>query len=166
MSGAGAKLRRAVEASAPALQAIPEQNAARPLSPGKWSPKEVLGHLIDSAANNHTRFVRARFQEDLVFPGYAQDEWVRSQNYAAAPWAELVALWRLYNLHLARVVEAMPEDLLRHEWPRHNLDQIAFRELPARTPATLEYLAKDYVAHLEHHLAQVLPQAGAVGGRG
>jgi hypothetical protein len=160
VNGAGAKLRRAVEASTPALEAITDASAARPLSPGKWSRKEVLGHLIDSAANNHQRFVRARFQEDLVFPGYAQDEWVRSQNYAAAPWAELVGLWQLYNLHLARVIDGIPEEVLRRERRRHSFDRIAFRKVPAESPATLEYLAHDYVAHLEHHLAQVLPKAG------
>jgi hypothetical protein len=164
VGGAGAELRRAVEEAAPALLAIPEAEAARPSAPGKWSRKEVIGHLIDSAANNHQRFVRARFQDDLVFPGYAQDEWVRSQNYAAAPWAELVGLWRLYNLHLARVIDEIPEDLLSRERRRHSFDRIAFRELPAESPATLDYLTHDYVAHLEHHLAQVLPQAGKPGG--
>lgn len=152
---AGAALRKAVEESLPRLRAIPEAESARPPAPGKWSPRQVLGHLIDSASNNHQRFLRARFQKDLVFPGYLQEEWVEAQNYRDAPWAELVELWGLYNLHLARVMDATPEDLLQRERRRHNFDHIAFRKLPEGSPATLAYLHLDYVAHLEHHLAQI-----------
>jgi len=159
---AGARLREAVERRSPALRAISDDASRLPRAPGKWSPREVLGHLIDSASNNHQRFVRARFQEDLVFPGYAQDEWVKGQNYGGAPWAELVELWRLYNLHLARVMEATPEVHLTRERLRHNFDQIAFRTIPAESPATLGYLFDDYVAHLEHHLDQILPEARSV----
>lgn len=154
---AGAALRQAVEENLPRLRAISEAESARPPAPEKWSPRQVLGHLIDSASNNHQRFLRARFQKDLVFPGYLQDEWVEAQNYAESPWSELVELWALYNLHLARVMEATPGALLKRERRRHNFDHIAFRKLPEGSPATLEYLQHDYVAHLAHHLAQILP---------
>jgi hypothetical protein len=63
-----------VETSAERLLQIPEEESRRPLSKGKWSAREVIGHLIDSAANNHQRFVRAQFRDDLVFPGYEQEE--------------------------------------------------------------------------------------------
>ena len=158
---AASALRRAVEESLPRLRAIPEGESARPPAPEKWSPRQILGHLIDSASNNHQRFLRAGFQKDLVFPGYAQNEWVEAQNYRDAPWAELVELWGLYNRHLARVMEATPEALRKRERRRHNFDHIAFRKLPEGSPATLDYLHHDYVAHLEHHLAQIFPAAKA-----
>ena len=151
-----AELRRVVERAAPLLLALSEEEAARAPKPGKWSPKEVIGHLVDSASNNHQRFVRVRFQEDLVFPGYEQEEWVSAQRYAEAPWAELVSLFRGFNLHLARVMESLPEDLRFRPRVRHNLDVLAWRPVPASEPATLEYFLRDYVGHLKHHLGQVL----------
>jgi hypothetical protein len=101
-------LREAVERAVPALLALPDALTANPPAPGKWSPREIVGHLIDSASNNHRRFVLAQQQEDLVFSGYAQDAWVAAQRYQDAPWEELVSLWRQFNLHLARVMEAAP----------------------------------------------------------
>ncbi len=80
-------LRRAVNDALPALRAIDEQASARAPAPGKWCPREVLGHLIDSASNNHQRFVRVRFQDDLVFEGYDQDAWVAAQRYREASWS-------------------------------------------------------------------------------
>ena len=144
-------LRRAVREAGPVLLAIDEAASARPPAPGKWCPREIIGHLIDSASNNHQRFVRARFQKDLVFPGYEQDDWVSAQRYREALWRELVELWRLFNLHLARVFESTPPELARCE-QKHSFDQIAFRTVPASEPSTLEYFAADYVEHLRHHL--------------
>ncbi len=74
--------RQTIESSAVRLLRISEEESRQPLSPGKWSASEVIGHLIDSAANNHQRFVRAQFRDELVFPGYEQEEWVRVQGYA------------------------------------------------------------------------------------
>jgi DinB family protein len=152
---AAEKLRHAVAQSLSGLRALSEEQSSRPRAPGKWSPKEVIGHLIDSASNNHQRFVRAAFQEDLVFPRYEQDQWVRNQRYRDCPWAELVELWRLYNLQLARVMDATPESLRRRETRRHNFHEIGFQEVREGEPATLDGLMHDYVAHLDHHLAQI-----------
>src|SRR4051812_26490037 len=77
---------------------------ARVGSPNKWSAKQMIGHLIDSAANNHQRFVRAQFMNDLVFPGYDQDAWVEVQKYNDEAWSNLVNLWASYNLHLAHLI--------------------------------------------------------------
>ena len=123
--------------------------------PGAWSIKEIIGHLIDSAANNHQRFVRAEKQDDLVFPGYEQDDWVRVQAYHRAPWTELVTLWEAYNQHLARVMSAVPANVRERRHQRHNLDEIGWRPFSADEPATLDDLMHDYVLHLEHHLSQV-----------
>ena len=149
-------LRRAVTDAAPRLLAISELEAARPRAAGKWSPKQLIGHLIDSASNNHQRFVRAQFTDDLVFPGYEQDAWVAAQRYGSAPWADLVELWRLFNLQLARVIEATPAPVRTRPRARHNLDELAWKPVPRSEPATLEYFQRDYLGHLEHHLRQVL----------
>ena len=159
MADVGTELREVVESATPRLLAISDADSASPPSPGKWSPKEVLGHLIDSASNNHQRFVRAQFQDDLVFPGYAQEKWVVVQAYATAPWADLVDLWRQFNLHLARVMAATPADVRQKPRARHNLHEIAWNTVPQEETATLEYFMRDYVKHMRHHLGQVLGTA-------
>ena len=150
------ELRAAVEGGASELLAADETAAAwRPPGTGRWSAKEVVGHLVDSAANNHQRFVRARWQEDLVFAGYDQEAWVAAQRYQEAPWPELVTLWRDYNRHLARVMASVPPDVAARPRRRHNLHEIAWRTVPADEPATLDYFMRDYVGHLQHHLRQI-----------
>ena len=148
------RLRDAVEAAAPLLLAMAEDAASRAPEPGKWSPREVVGHLVDSAANNHQRFVRGQLQDELVFLGYAQDDWVRVQDYAHAPWADLVALWRLYNRHLARVMEQAPADRRLSARATHNIQEIGFAA-PVEATATLDGIMLDYVEHLLHHLRQL-----------
>ncbi len=117
--------------------------------------------LIDSALNNHQRFVRAQLTEDLVCPTYDQEQFVRVQRYNDAPWSELLPLFLLFNEHIARVMEATPANVRTMPRVRHNLHRVAFRELPATEPATLEYFMEDYVVHLEHHLSQILSKGTA-----
>jgi DinB superfamily len=149
-------LETTVDRAVPSLLAIPEPESRRRPAPGKWSPSEIVGHLIDSASNNHRRFVVARWQEDLVFEGYRQDGWVEAQEYDRAPWSELVTFWAAFNRHLARVMAAVPADVRTREHRRHNLHEVAWRTVPASAPATLDYFMADYVAHLQHHLRQIL----------
>ena len=151
--------RRLVERSTEALLAISEADSARRPAPGKWSPKEIVGHLIDSASNNHQRFVRAPFKDDLIFPGYDQEAWVAAQRYQEAPWPALVELWRAFNLHLARVMAATPEAARLREHRRHNFHQIAWQTVPEDEPTTLDYFMRDYVTHLRHHLGPILGSA-------
>jgi hypothetical protein len=156
MSTVESELRQIVAAITPRLLALPDSEAGKAPLPGKWSPKQVIGHLIDSASNNHQRFVRAQFKDDLIFPGYEQDAWVEAQRYDSAPWPELVGLWQLYNLHLARLIEATPASIRLESRDRHNLHELAWQPIPERQTTTLEYFMADYVEHLKHHLAQVL----------
>lgn len=158
-----AGFREDLDIAAPKLQTITHAAASVPRAPGKWSPKQVLGHLIDSACVNHERFVRARQLEDLVFPGYDQDEWVNAQRYVDTSWDELIELWLRYNRHLARVFEATPQDERCRDRAHHNFDEIAFRAVSPDVPSTLDYLMKDYVVHLEHHLTQILGDRWAFG---
>ena len=139
------------------LQAISPDESARKSAPDKWSIKEVLGHLIDSAANNHQRFVRAQFTDDLVFPGYEQEKWVNAQRYLEESWSDMIQLWSSYNLHLVHVISAIPEATLTRARIRHNLDQIATRPVDQNDPTTLDYFVRDYLVHLKHHLDQIFP---------
>lgn len=137
------------------LQEMTDDQCRRTNSPDDWAPIEILGHLVDSAANNHQRFVRAQFTDDLVFPGYEQDRWVSSQKYRDASWPDLVQLWSSYNLHLAHLASVIPANVLTKARTNHNLDQIAFKPAGKNEATTLEYFIRDYVDHLRHHLAQI-----------
>ncbi len=116
-------------------------------APGKWSPREVLGHLVDSAANNLRRFVVGQYEQSPRII-YDQDAWVRSQAYREADTAELIELWRLLNLQLARTLRHIPAD-------RYHATCDTGKEKPALH--TLSFLAEDYLDHLLHHLRQVSP---------
>jgi broad specificity phosphatase PhoE len=151
-----ADLRQTVARAEPLLAALGDERSRRHPAPGKWSPREVIGHLIDSASNNHQRFVRAQLHDDLIFPGYDQAAWVWIQRYMDAPWDDLIALWSGFNRHIARVMDTAPDDDLTRPRVRHNLDELAWVPVPADQPATLEYFMRDYVAHLRHHLRQIL----------
>jgi hypothetical protein len=155
MFAVAASLRASLDEALPWLRAIGESQSARPPAPGKWCAREIIGHLIDSAVNNHARFVRAQIESHLDFPGYEQEDWVRLQRYAETPWTELLALWTAYNSQLARIIEAIPDAVALERRSRHSLDRIASREVPATEPTTLGYLIEDYVWHLRHHLEQV-----------
>lgn len=148
--------RETVEAAAKRLLAIPEEQSQIPRVEGKWSPKEIIGHLIDSAANNHQRFVRAQFNDELAFSGYEQEDWVRVQGYNQEPWQQLVQLWKHYNLHLVHLMSLVPEQARTKPRTTHNLDQIAWQTVAARESVTLEYFMRDYLAHLKNHLRQIL----------
>jgi hypothetical protein len=133
-----------VQNAAIKLQAFNESDTSVKPAPDKWSKKEILGHLLDSAVNNHHRLVRAQQVQELVFPPYVQDEWVRLQDYNSRPWQDLVELWRLYNLHLAHILTRMPADKL------NVLCTIGDRE-----PKKLGSIVDGYVEHLKHHLQQL-----------
>ena len=137
------------------LRDITPEQSRNGSSEDGWAPIEILGHLVDSAANNHQRFVRAQFTDDLVFPGYEQDQWVSGQKYRDESWPDLVQLWSSYNLHLVHVASVIPTDALTKPRAAHTLDKIAFNLVDKNEPATLEYLIRDYVDHLQHHLNQI-----------
>ena len=138
------QLLRIISAAEDALLEVPEEDSTVPVLKGGWSRKQVLGHLIDSASNNHQRFVRASLQGSLEFPGYEQDALVRLQAIQEAPWLALVALWVAYNRFLAHVIAHLPADKLE-----------APCRIGAGQPVTLRFLVEDYVAHLLHHLRQI-----------
>ncbi len=131
-----------------------EQSCIQP-QPGKWNSKQILGHLVDSSINNITRFINGQFQEDFVFQGYNQDDWVARQRYDDAEWAFIINVWKNNNLQIARVVESIPADVFRRFHKKHNFNKISFKELAEDKPASLEYLFIDYVDHMKHHLRKI-----------
>ena len=138
------KLVRVVRSAEAILFQVPEAESNKPVLSGGWSRKQVLGHLIDSASNNHQRFVRAALQASLDFPGYDQDGCVRVQTVEEADWTLLVSLWAGYNRYLAHVIAHLPDSKLE------TLCRIGLDE-----PVTLRFLAEDYLRHLLHHLGQI-----------
>ena len=127
---------------------ISEAAAAHKPDPARWSKKEILGHLIDSASNNHQRMIRAQLSPVLQFPGYEQEAWVRSNAYSTVSWQDLVNLWLLLNRHLLHVVKAMPENVLAN--------QLVIGGRPA---VTLSALVIDYLRHVDNHLGQIFGSA-------
>lgn len=138
------------------LTQISAEQSQIPRAAGKWSPREIIGHLIDSASNNHQRFVRAQFTDDLVFAGYEQEGWVRVQNYQGEQWADLVQLWKLYNQHLLHLVSRVPEETRMKLRYKHNLHQLASESLSESEPVTLDWFIRDYLDHMKKHLKQIL----------
>jgi hypothetical protein len=143
-------LTRTVDAAASDLRAIDDARAGSKPKANVWSVKEILGHLIDSAANNHQRFVRAQLAGELTFPDYEQNGWVASQDYQSRPWRELLDLWVAYNHHLAHVIRRIPD---------------AAASVPCRLgtnePITLTALAQHYLGHVRHHLEQIQQRRNA-----
>ncbi len=138
------QLRGLVEAAEPLLRRIPESESMQAALPGGWSRKQVLGHLIDSASNNHQRFVRAMQQPSLDFPGYDQAGNIRVQAVQEAEWGLLISLWAAYNRYLAHVIAHIPPS------QQGKPCRIGAGEL-----VTLGFLASDYLTHLRHHLHQI-----------
>lgn len=149
------EFRNALSAAHDQLMVVSDEAASFRPAPGQWSIKEIIGHLVDSASNNHQRFLRARFQNDLVFPPYAQDDWVRAQHYQEAAWQDLLELWYTFNLHLSRVMALTPQDIRERPTTVHNFDRIAWQTVKAGTPSTLDYFMKDYIGHWQHHMNQI-----------
>lgn len=144
MSQVAERLLAAIDFAEPKLRGVSESDAERPALRGGWSRKQLLGHLIDSASNNHQRFVRAALQPSLNFPGYDQDGNVHVQHPQEASWTLLVSLWAAYNRYLAHVIANLPEAKLQTPC-----------QIGADQPVTLQFLAKDYLNHLNHHLGQI-----------
>ena len=123
------------------LARISEQESLKVVG-SAWTRKQLLGHLIDSTANNHQRFVRLQ-QGDLDgFPGYDQEAWVAAGHYDRTPWASLVELWRLYNLQLVAIVEGIDPGCAANRWQDGEVD--------------LGFLIEDFPRHTLHHLTRML----------
>lgn len=143
------ELKFAVDQASVVLARMKPNEVSSKENSDKWSKKEILGHLIDSAANNHQRFVRASYNAAATFPQYSQNDWVRIQRYNDCEWSGLVALWSEYNYHLSHIIERIPEDVLS-----------APCNIGKEEPVPLEFVIRDYLRHLRHHLGQILENDG------
>jgi hypothetical protein len=139
------QIREIIAAAKPELLKIPPEIASKKLSPDTWSKKEILGHLIDSASNNHQRFVRAAQNIAGDFPTYNQNRWVEVQRYNEMNWIDLVEFFSQYNLHLCQVIDSLPTEVLKNPC-----------NIGKENPVTLEFVIEDYLRHLGHHIKQIL----------
>lgn len=128
------------------LNAVTDDVAAIKPAPNKWSKKEIMGHLVDSASNNHQRFVRLQIDDHVQLPKYKQDEWVAVQHWQEKEWNEIIALWQLYNEHIAFIFQHTDASKLPNTVTLGDTDY------------TLQFIIVDYVDHMEHHLKQVFKE--------
>ena len=119
--------------------------AAKKERPESWSKKEILGHLIDSASNNHQRFIRGAQNLAGDFPTYNQDKWVAVANYDSLEWEKLVELFYHYNWLIAEVINFIPQEALSNPV-----------NIGKDKPAALEFVITDYLRHLKHHIDKIL----------
>lgn len=139
------RLAQTIERELPNLRALTDEQASVPRGPGKWCAKEELGHLIDSAANNHLRFVGGALEAQFRGPGYAQDDWVRLHGYRTMQWQQIVDFWFGYNSFLAGLVERIPEGRLETECL-----------IGTNRAVTLRFVIDDYILHMQHHVDLLL----------
>ncbi len=143
MKTAAENLRLLVRIRGAMLRDRREPDVSQPGALGKWTKKQILGHLCDSALNTHQCLVRAQVGTGgLEFPGHDQDAWVRVQDYLNADWDLLIDLWRSISLHMACVIEQLLADRLKTPC-----------RIGGREAVTLRFLTEDYIKHLEHHLS-------------
>ncbi|HXP17873.1 MAG TPA: DinB family protein [Terriglobales bacterium] len=136
-------LKALLEEVPPRLEKIPSGEAQK-RGPSQWSPKEELGHLLDSAANNHQRIVRAQIEDKPAMPGYDGQRWVALHAYQQRDWRELIGLWQALNQQLLAAAKAVPESA----WSR--TCTVADSE-----PLSLKFVFEDYLEHMMHHLQHI-----------
>ncbi len=147
------ELRETIASVLPLLKALTDAEASTKPQPNKWSKKEIIGHLIDSACNNQQKFVRTMQKPHLDFMGYQQNDWVALQRHNDAKWLEIIEIWQAYNLQIAHIIEHVDPSVLENTISIEGVG-----------PFTLQFIMVDYVEHLKHHLKQVLPDTGLVSG--
>jgi DinB superfamily len=126
------------------LLALPPSLADVPWRAGGWTRKQIVGHLLDSAANNRQRFVRAAIDGQYAGPGYAQDAWVALHGYAGESWETLLRWWQAEHEILMAAVNRIPEERLEASCVVGDDD-----------PVTLRFLIEDYVHHQQGHFKQL-----------
>jgi len=125
--------------------AIDEVSVNQKPAPKKWSKKEILGHLVDSAINNLQRLIRVQYEPGVKIV-YDQDQWVKIQNYQDLDTDSVVQLWHSMNRQFLRIIKSFPSDKINHNVDT-GIDKIEVH--------TAEFLISDYLAHMEHHLKQI-----------
>jgi hypothetical protein len=138
------RMRGLINEVPPKLSKLPLSQVEPKPSPVKWSPKEELGHLLDSAANNHQRIVRTQLDDEPKMPGYDGNAWVELHRYQHRDWQQMIELWRALNEQLLAAAEAVPESA----WSRTCT-------IADSLPLTLKFVFEDYIDHMVHHLKHI-----------
>lgn len=146
------ELKQLISENKVAFGAIPESYISQRPAPGKWSAKEVIGHLVDSAHNNLRRFISGQYETTPPHIWYDQEFWVRQNGYQEMNTAELITLWVLMNERICAVLGNLESADTKLVNTGRNQPQIL----------DLQFVAEDYVAHLKHHLKQIFRDADAV----
>jgi hypothetical protein len=140
------RLRYQLQRFPPKFRSLGDSEVSEKSFPNKWSKKEILGHLIDSATNNHHRFIRAINDPGITrIERYDQDLWVKQNNYQNIPAEVILVFWSSYNNHLLNFFINLPPAKFNHLCDINKPDLV-----------TLAWLINDYVDHLEHHINQIL----------
>jgi hypothetical protein len=143
------ELRELVKKNTLAFAKIPEPDFSHKPAPSKWSKKEIIGHLIDSAHNNFRRFVTGQYEEVPPRIRYEQDFWVQANQYQEMNKEELIQLWKLMNERIAIVLQTMDPEKYNKECDSGKSDPELY---------SLEFLAQDYIVHMKHHLRQIFSE--------
>ena len=142
MKSIDSEIKACIEQHLPLLMAVQESEMNYNPSPSRWSKKEIIGHMIDSAQNNIRRFIVAQYEHEPKIV-YKQDSWVAATGYQHYNLDELIQLWFLINKHLCCIIKNIPEEMLD-------------RKCMTEEAHSLKWLAEDYLKHLRHHMHQVL----------
>ncbi len=137
------KLDRIINVAADLLLEISDEEFSGKASPDKWSKKEILGHLIDSATNNHQRFIRVQFESNPEIV-YDQNKWNKFNFYQEMESVQIINFWTIYNRQLIEIIKRIPKESM--------MKQVRVGE----SLLSLEFIIGDYVEHLEHHLKQII----------
>jgi hypothetical protein len=130
------------------FQTFSENEFSAKPNPSKWSKKEVVGHLIDSAQNNLRRFIVGQYESVPPKITYEQDFWVAANGYQNLSKADVIDLWKLTNYSIANVWKNMDPKNYSKKADTGKTDQQLH---------TLEWLAVDYNKHMKHHINQIIP---------
>jgi hypothetical protein len=145
MNTTASELLAIIDEYLPQLKALEEKHSSVKPLPNKWSKKEIIGHLVDSAHNNLRRFIVAEYEENPLIV-YKQDYWVNINNYQSYSLIDLIQLWYLLNQQICFVLNNSSDEMLQRNCQTESLHSI-------------EWLANDYIKHLKHHLHQILDLA-------
>jgi len=138
-------LKNIIEEELLRFETVYEEDWCYKISPEKWSKKEILGHLCDSAITNIRRFVVTQYKENENIV-YDQDLWVKAQNYQNIPTQDVINLWKFLNFQIVHTVENIPDEALQRTCDTTKTNPQNF---------TLEFIIQDYVDHLKYHLKAI-----------